>query len=316
MSFTSISIDLGATSGRVVLARLDNGRLELEEVHRFANGFSTIAGRTYCNLYYLFDEIRKGLKKVGSRDIEVSSIGIDTWGVDIVCIGKDGHILSQPRAYRDHYTDGMMEEYFKIVPKDEVYRRTGIQFMNFNTLFQLFTLRREGNSSLEAADKVLFLPDALSYLLTGKMVCEYTILSTSQFLNPYDKKIDAGLLEAAGISCDLFPEIVMPGHIVGTLTDDLAKETGLGKVKVVAVAGHDTGSAVAAVPATTTGATKATSTHDAEAKLPMVQKMILSILSWCSTIKNEMTAEIRNVRHTPVSSSVVACMRLPMEAIR
>ena len=129
MAFTSISIDLGATSGRVVLARLD-GKLELEEVHRFSNGFSTIAGRTYCNLYYLFDEIRKGLKKVGAMGLDVASIGIDTWGVDIVCVGRDGHILSQPRAYRDHYTDGMMEEYFKIVPKDEVYRRTGIQFMN------------------------------------------------------------------------------------------------------------------------------------------------------------------------------------------
>ena len=251
MAFNSISIDLGATSGRVVLAALDGGKLSLEEVHRFPNGFSTIAGRTYCNLYYLFDEIRKGLKKIGSRNLEVSSIGIDTWGVDVVCVGRDGHILSQPRAYRDTYTDGMMEEYFKIVPKDEVYRRTGIQFMNFNTLFQLFTLHREGNSSLEAADKILFLPDALSYLLTGKMVCEYTILSTSQFLNPYDKKIDEGLLEAAGISPKLFPEIVMPGHVVGPLTADLARETGLGPVKVIAVAGHDTGSAVAAVPATT-----------------------------------------------------------------
>lgn len=251
MAFKSISIDLGATSGRVVLATLDGGKLSLEEVHRFPNGFSTIAGRTYCNLYYLFDEIRKGLKKIGSSGVEVSSIGIDTWGVDVVCIGRDGHILSQPRAYRDTYTEGMMEEYFKIVPKNEVYRRTGIQFMNFNTLFQLFTLHREGNSSLEAADKILFLPDALSYLLTGNMVCEYTILSTSQFLNPYDKKIDEGLLEAAGISPKLFPEIVMPGHVVGPLSADLAKETGLGPVKVIAVAGHDTGSAVAAVPATT-----------------------------------------------------------------
>lgn len=251
MAFTSISVDLGATSGRVVLATLDGGKLSLEEIHRFSNGFSTIAGRTYCNLYYLFDEIRKGLKRIGDLGLEVSSIGIDTWGVDVVCIGRDGHILSQPRAYRDHYTDGMMDEYFKIVSKDEVYRRTGIQFMNFNTLFQLFTLKREGNSSLEAADKILFLPDALSYLMTGNMVCEYTILSTSQFLNPYDKKIDEELLTAAGVSRDKFPEVVMPGHVVGTLTDDLARETGLGKVKVVAVAGHDTGSAVAAVPAAT-----------------------------------------------------------------
>ncbi len=253
MAFTSISVDLGATSGRVVLATLDGGKLSLEEIHRFSNGFSTIAGRTYCNLYYLFDEIRKGLKKIGDRGLDVASIGIDTWGVDVVCVGRDGHILSQPRAYRDPYTEGMMDEYFKIVPKDEVYRRTGIQFMNFNTLFQLFTLGREGNSSLEAADKILFLPDALSYLMTGNMVCEYTILSTSQFLNPYDKKIDEELLASAGVSRDKFPEIVMPGHVVGTLTDALARETGLGKVKVVAVAGHDTGSAVAAVPASTRG---------------------------------------------------------------
>ncbi len=251
MAFNSISIDLGATSGRVVLATLDKGKLDLQEIHRFSNGFSTIAGRTYCNLYSLYDEIVKGLKKVGAMGLDIASIGIDTWGVDFVCVGKDGHILSQPRAYRDHYTDGMMEEYFKIVPKDEVYRRTGIQFMNFNSLFQLFTLKREGNSSMEAADKVLFLPDALSYLLCGKMVCEYTILSTSQFLNPWEKKIDADLLKAAGIPESLFPEIVMPGHVIAPLTDYLAKETGLGKVNVVAVAGHDTGSAVAAVPAST-----------------------------------------------------------------
>ena len=224
MAFTSISIDLGATSGRVVLATLDGGKLSLEEVHRFANGFSTIAGRTYCNLYYLFDEIRKGLKKIGSRNLEVASIGIDTWGVDVVCIGKDGHILSQPRAYRDTYTDGMMEEYFKLVPKDEVYRRTGIQFMNFNTLFQLFTLHREGNSSLEAADKVLFLPDALSYLLTGKMVCEYTDASTSGMMNQNTRQFEKPFLQRLGINPNILPEIVQPGTKVGVLKKEIADE--------------------------------------------------------------------------------------------
>jgi rhamnulokinase len=195
------------------------------------------------------NEIKIGLTKVGKMGIKVDSIGVDTWGVDIVPIGKDGHIIGNPRAYRDPYTVGIPEEFFEKMPCEELYGRTGIQIMNFNTIFQLYALKKENNSTLEAADKLLFIPDAISYLLTGNMVCEYTILSTAGFLDPYNKCIDEKVLSVAGVSPDLFPEVVMPGHIIGTLTPEYSEQTGLGEVKVVAVAGHDTGSAVAAVPA-------------------------------------------------------------------
>jgi rhamnulokinase len=169
--------------------------------------------------------------------------------VDFVYVGKDGSFLGCPRAYRDPYTEGMPEEFFKLVSRKEVYDLTGIQIMNFNSLYQLFAATREGGSAVESADKILFMPDALSYMLTGKMVCEYTIASTSQILNPRTKKFDEKLLRTAGVNPSIMPEITNPGVIIGALTDELAEESGLGKVPVVAVAGHDTGSAIAAIPA-------------------------------------------------------------------
>lgn len=244
-----LSIDLGATSGRVILAALDGSRLCTEELNRFPNRLTRIFGRYYWDLYSLFDDICEGLRRAAAKGVAIDSIGIDTWGVDMVYIGCDGQLLGQPRAYRDPYTNGVPEEFFKRMPRREVYDRTGIQVMNFNSLYQLFAARREGNAALDAADKILFIPDALSYLLTGNKVCEYTILSTSQFMNPRTKKIDEALLQTAGVKPELFPEVVLPGHIVGTLSDEICAATGLGKVPVIAVAGHDTGSAVAAVPA-------------------------------------------------------------------
>ena len=157
--------------------------------------------------------------------------------------------MGAPYAYRDPHTDGMPEKYFGIVPREKVYGLTGIQVMNFNSLYQLFALKQADSSLLEAASEMLFMPDALSYLLTGNKVVEYTIASTSQILNPKTKQFEAQLLEAAGVSPSILGDIVMPGHVVGTLTDTLAEESELGKVPVIAVAGHDTASAVAAVPA-------------------------------------------------------------------
>lgn len=244
-----LSIDLGATSGRVILATVSAERTEMETLHRFPNRLVCLAGKYYWNLYALYEEIVEGLRLAGRRGVPIESIGIDTWGVDMAFVAADGSLCGLPRAYRDPYTDGVPEEFFTKMPRREVYDRTGIQFLNFNSLFQLYAARREGSSALEQARQILFIPDVLSYLLTGEAVCEYTILSTSQFMNPRTKRPDPELLAAAGVDASLFPRVVMPGERIGTLCDTVARETGLGAVPVVAVAGHDTGSAVAAVPA-------------------------------------------------------------------
>ena len=244
-----LAIDLGATSGRVILAALGEEKLELEVLHRFPNRLIEIGGKYYWNIYALYEDILHGLTEAGRRKLPVTSIGIDTWGVDFVHIGRDGMPLGLPRAYRDPYTNGVPEAYFEQIPRRELYARTGIQIMNFNSLFQLYAQHKENATALAEAETTLFMPDALAYLLTGGKVCEYTILSTSQFMNPHTKRIDEGLLAAAGVDASLFPEVVMPGTQVGTLTAQIARQTGLGEIPVVAVAGHDTGSAVAAVPA-------------------------------------------------------------------
>ncbi len=244
-----IAIDLGATSGRVILAGLSEGGISLDVVHRFPNRLLPVGGHLYWNIYSLYEEILHGLALVGKRGVKVESIGVDTWGVDFVFVGKDGQLLSLPRAYRDPYTNGKPEEFFRVMPRDDVYERTGIQIMNFNSLFQLYALGQEGSSALENAETLLFMPDAVSYLLTGRKVCEYTILSTSQLMDPHTKKIDQELLAAAGINPDIFPEIVMPGETIGTLSPEIAASCGLPELPVIAVAGHDTGSAIAAVPA-------------------------------------------------------------------
>lgn len=244
------AVDLGATSGRTIIGTLADGKVRLEELTRFPNNLIETGGHFYWDIYALYFEIIKGLKAAVRRGLQVESIGIDTWGVDFVCVGDDGALLRNPLSYRDPHTFGAMEEYFaNAVPKEDVYKATGIQFMNFNSLFQLYVMKRDGNTALKHAEKILFVPDALSWMLTGEEVCEYTIASTSQLLNPVTKELDARLLSSLGLGRDLFGRMVMPGTRIGTLTEEVQKMTGLGPVPVIAVAGHDTASAVAAVPA-------------------------------------------------------------------
>lgn len=246
---TFLVFDIGATSGRAVLATLMNGKFEMQEIHRFPNNLLELHGKYYWDIYHLYNELKKSLSLCGSQQIELDSIGIDTWGVDFGCLAKDGSLLGLPRAYRDPYTEGAPEEFFRLVPREEVYRLTGIQIMNFNSLFQLFRGQQEKFAPLVHAEEILFMPDLLSYLLTGNRVCEYTDASTSQLLNPVTKQFEASLLTAAGVSPSIVRPVVMPGTVVGELTDAIVRETGIGKVPVIAVAGHDTASAVAAVPA-------------------------------------------------------------------
>lgn len=244
-----LAVDLGATSGRTILGSIEGGKLQQRELTRFPNRIIQTGGHFFWDIYALYDEIIRALRLVASEGVQLTSIGIDTWGVDFVCIGKDGGLLRNPYCYRDPHTEGAMEEYFKLIPKERVYEKTGIQFMPFNSLFQLATMRRNSNSALEAADKILFIPDALMYMLTGEAVCEYTILSTSQMLDPRTRRIDTELIDVIGLKESQFGRYVNPCDTVGTLTPEVQQLTGLEAVPVVAVAGHDTGAAVAAVPA-------------------------------------------------------------------
>ena len=243
------AVDLGATSGRTIIGGINNGKIELKELTRFPNNLIEINGHYYWDIYALYFEIIKGLKEAKNNNITITSIGIDTWGVDFVCVADDNSI-SQPIAYRDPHTFEAMEDYLaNVKTRDQVYNITGIQFLNFNSIFQLHAMKKAGNVALKNAKKILFIPDALSYMLTGEMVCEYTIASTAQLLDPRTKQLDPSLLESVGLSQDKFGRMVNPGDFIGNLRPEVQKETGLGAIPVVAVAGHDTGSAVAAVPA-------------------------------------------------------------------
>lgn len=243
------AVDLGATSGRTIVGTLDDGKVVLEELTRFDNNLIEANGHFYWDIYALYFEIIKGLKAAKQRDLCITSIGIDTWGVDFVCVAEDGSV-SQPIAYRDPHTFDAMEDYLEnVMSREKVYGVTGIQFMNFNSIFQLYAMKRAGNSALKNAQKILFIPDALSYMLTGNMVCEYTIASTAQLLDPRTGQLDPRLLASVGLTQSKFGRMVNPGDLVGALTADVQKQTGYGAIPVIAVAGHDTGSAVAAVPA-------------------------------------------------------------------
>ena len=244
------AVDLGATSGRTIIGSISDGKFDLEEVTRFPNNLIETGGHFYWDIYALYFEMIRGLKEVASRGLQITSIGIDTWGVDFVLIGDDGAILRNPRSYRDPITFDAMDDYLKhVISRQEVYDVTGIQFMNFNSIFQLYAMQREQNSALRQAAKILFVPDALSWMLTGNAVCEYTIASTSQLLDPRTKQLDERLLASLQLSRSKFGRMVSPGSVIGVLTDEVQKMTGLGPVPVIAVAGHDTASAVAAVPA-------------------------------------------------------------------
>ena len=245
-----LAFDLGASSGRAMLGILEDKKLELKEVHRFKNQMMRIHGSYYWNIYSLFDELKTGLKKcITVFGIQPESIGIDTWGVDYSLVSKSGQLIGLPFAYRDHRTDNAMEAFFKLLSKKETYLLSGIQFMQFNTLFQLFASVREKHSRLTVAESLLFTPDTLNYLFTGVRKNEYTIASTSQLLKPGLPEWETKLFDSAGVSTDLVEEIVQPGVIIGNILGEIAEDTGSAQIPCIAVASHDTASAIVSVPA-------------------------------------------------------------------
>ena len=244
-----LAFDCGATSGRAVLATVGNGEFEMREIHRFPDRILEFDGKYYWDVYGMFNSFREALAKVAAEGIEIESIGIDTWGVDFGFLSSDGILAGLPRCYRDPYTSGIPEEVFRTIPRNELYARTGIQILDFNSIFQLYAQKKEGASPMAAGKELLFMPDLLSWFLTGERVCEYTIASTSGMMDQNTRQFDKALLESIGVDPSFLREIVQPGTRVGLLRKAIAREAGLPQVPVIAVAGHDTASAIAAVPA-------------------------------------------------------------------
>ena len=248
--FKMLAIDLGASSGRGIIGSFDGERLALEENHRFPNEPVTIAGQFTWDMLRIFHEIKEAIRKCAlSDDRDIASIGIDTWGVDYGLLDKNGHLLGNPVHYRDMRTAGIQDYAFKTVPKDDIYAVTGIQFMDFNTVFQLIAELRDNPEKLAAADKLLFTPDLLNYFLTGVKETEYTIASTGALLDAKTRNWATGLIDRFGIPRRLFTDISMPGTPVGPLLPELREEFGGINPTVVHTAAHDTASAVVAVPA-------------------------------------------------------------------
>lgn len=244
-----LAIDLGAESGRVVKGTLTDNKLHLEEINRFANGMVPIGGHYHWNLIRLYESMIEAFRKCAQSNIPIESIGVDSWGVDFVLLAEDESLLGLPVAYRDNRTDGMMEKLFERTPKERVYEKTGIAFMKFNSVYQLLALSSRQSEALKHARHFLMVPDYFHYLFTGKKTNEYTIASTSQCLNLKTRSWDRDILKAVDVPAALLGDLIEPGTVIGPLNEQLQAVTGLGPVPVVAPCGHDTASAVVAVPA-------------------------------------------------------------------
>ena len=242
-----LAFDFGASSGRAILGTFDGEKITLQEIHRFSNDPVKVGNTFFWDVLRLFHEIKQGILKAKQFG-KIESIGIDTWGVDFGLIDEKGYLLENPVHYRDDRNIGMIDEACKYMSKDEMYDRTGIQFMEFNTLFQLLSLRKNRPEMLERADKLLFMPDLLAYMLTGEKVAEYSIATTSQMVNINTQTWDKELLDTMGIPERILCDIVPAGTKTGVLRPELCEELGVDAVPVIAVCGHDTQSAITAIP--------------------------------------------------------------------
>lgn len=249
-----LAIDFGGSSGRVVAGSLEKGRLELEVVHRFENRQVRLGDTLYWDFPALFEDMKAGLKIASQQGWEVAGIGVDTWGVDFGLLDRKGRLLGNPVCYRDTRTAGAPEAVFAKMDHAAHYRKTGLQSMAINTMFQLYSMKSRQDPQLEAADRLLMMPDLFNYFLTGVARNEYTIASTSELLNARRRTWSGETIGQLGLPPHLFGDIVPPGTILGKLRPEIGQETGLGRVDVIAVASHDTASA-ASVVADTTGTT-------------------------------------------------------------
>jgi rhamnulokinase len=245
-----LAFDLGASSGRAVVSQFDGERLTIAETHRFANDPVHVHTHMYWDILRLVHEIKQGMiatRLAGYTDIQ--SIGIDTWAVDFGLLARNGELLGNPYHYRDHHTQGMIEEVSQLIPNAELFNRTGIQFLPFNTIFQLYALKLANSPLLEQAETLLLIPELLRYFLTGERYSEWTVASTTQLCNPYTRTWDHELIARLGLPPRLFLDPVEPGTPAGKLLPSVSAEVDLPAISVIAVAEHDTGSAVVAVPA-------------------------------------------------------------------
>ncbi len=251
-----LGIDLGAESGRVMAGAWNGRQLRVEELHRFSNGAVNIGGSLRWDVLRLWSEIQHGLAIAAKRfGANVVSVGVDTWGVDFVLLNKSGEMLGQPYHYRDARVNGMFDFAFQRAPREEIFAKTGVQFMELNTLYQLLALKRASPDLFGAADCLLMMPDFFHWCLCGSRVAEFTDATTSQCLNPATRDWAFDLLDKFDLPAGIFPKIVPPGTELGRLRESVSAGTGLGSVKVVAPPTHDTASAVAAIPTGDTGKT-------------------------------------------------------------
>lgn len=245
-----LAVDIGASSGRHILAHMEDGKMVLEEIHRFPNSMKERNGKKIWDVEQLFEEILTGMKKCKKLGKIPQSVGIDTWAVDFVLLDKDGNRLGDAVGYRDKRTEGMDDKVYEILSEKELYARTGIQKQIFNTVYQLMAVKNENENLLTQADRLLMIPDYFHYLLTGKAVTEYTNATTTQLVNPVTKDWDKDLIRTLGYPVNLFTQIVKPGTDIGPVKEVIAEKIGY-NCHVVLPATHDTGSAVMAVPIVT-----------------------------------------------------------------
>ncbi len=250
MAAKFVAVDLGASSGRVIYATLEKNKFELHEIHRFSNQPTQLLNNLHWNIVSLYEEIKTGLTQCAKTfSAELDGIGIDTWGVDFGLVSENNELVGIPWAYRDARTNGILEKTFALMPREEIYRTTGIQFMQFNSAFQLLAMVQAKSPLLKATNKLLFMPDLLNFLFSGQKVTERSIASTSQLLNPMTGTWAKDIFVKLGLPLEIMPEILEPGTELGSLLPEIARETGLSKAPIIATAGHDTAAAVAAVPA-------------------------------------------------------------------
>ncbi|MCX7995467.1 MAG: rhamnulokinase [candidate division WOR-3 bacterium] len=250
MSDTYLCVDLGAGSGRIIAGIFDEkDRLNIRELHRFPNNTLQMADGLHWDIENMYNEILKGLS-ICAKEITSTpdAIGIDTWGVDFGLLDEKGNLLAPPFSYRDPRTSGMIEKFTEIIPRKEIYQRTGIQFMEINTLYQIYSMVLNKSPILKNAHTLLFIPDIINYFLTGKKLSEFTFATTTQIYNINNREWDEKIIEALGVKQNLFPKVVNPGTYIGTIKKEISLKTGLNDTPVIEVASHDTASAIAAIP--------------------------------------------------------------------